>query len=94
MVKLHGARRWRKSDYRTSIFDEVMALEIRLDGLHQKSNLSHTKAITVSEIELSKMLGMARSALALIKSRQKTLKRFIKPAPNQKDRTRGWREND
>jgi hypothetical protein len=85
MVKLHGKRRWRKSGHRSGVFDEVMALEIMLDSLHQKALKHSISYLSDYEIELSKMLGMARSALAHLKSGQRTLKRYIRPAPNQKE---------
>lgn len=76
MAKLHGKKRWKHNN---DLWIECMALEIELDRTHQK--ILQGKQIT--EKEVSKMLGRIRSILAILGYHQKTLKRWIKPAPNQ-----------
>jgi hypothetical protein len=76
MAKLRGLKRW---EHTNDLWAECMALEIELDRTHQK--ILQGKQIT--EKEVSKMLGRIRSILAFLGHRQKTLKRWIKPAPNQ-----------
>ena len=70
MAKLRGVQRWR---HRDDLWTELMAAEILLDSLHQKT----------CDSQIGKALGCVRSALAKLGWRQKTLKRWIKPAPNQ-----------
>jgi hypothetical protein len=77
MAKLHGKKRW--NDKPLGLFGEAMALEIKLDSAHQRIQ----KGKPISEAQISRMLGHARTILALIGHEQKTLKRWTKPAPNQ-----------
>lgn len=78
MAKLRGQQRWKHRD----VFTELMTLEIKLDSLHQKT-LGTNGVVTVSEEEISKMLGHVRSIQAYVGHEQKTLKRWSHPAPNQ-----------
>ena len=68
MAKLRGKQKWKHSG---DIWNELMALEIELDSLQQKG------------YPVGKQLGRVRSIQAKIGHEQKTLKRWIKPAPNQ-----------
>jgi len=77
MAKLRGKQRWKHSG---DVWSELMALEIELDSAHQR--IRHGKQI--SEREVSRMLGRVRRVLAVLGHHQKTLKRWVKPAPNQK----------
>jgi len=70
MAKIRGSQKWQ---HRDDLWAELMAAEILLDSLHQKTR----------DRQLGKALGHVRSALAKLGWRQKTLKRWIKPAPNQ-----------
>jgi len=79
MAKLRGKQRWKHSG---DVWSELMALEIELDSAHQR--IRHGKQI--SEREVSRMLGRVRSVLAVLGHHQKTLKRWVKPAPNQVER--------
>ena len=75
MAKLRGRRRWLRPT--RGLWEEVMAAEILADSLHQRLMNSPY------ERDLSKLLGHIRRALAILGHEQKTLKRWIKPAPNQ-----------
>lgn len=79
MAKLRGEQRWKHRD----VYTELMTLEIKLDSLHQKTLTRGS--ITLSEEEVSKMLGKVRSIQAFVGHEQKTLKRWSHPAPNQKE---------
>lgn len=68
MAKLRGTRKWRHKD----IWSELMALEIELDSLHQKG------------YPVGKQLGRVRSIQHKGGHVQKTLKRWVAPAPNQR----------
>ena len=78
------AKKRRRKRLVFNVFDEVMALEIMLDSMHQKALNQHSlnqhliSHLSDYEIELSKMLGMARSALAHLKSGQRTKRRHAK----------------
>ena len=78
MAKIRGVKRWRRTD----VFIELMALEIKLDSLHQKA-LRYGK-VELTEKDVSWMLGAVRSILGKVGQPQKTLKRWIRPAPNQR----------
>lgn len=80
MAKLRGTKRWQRKD----VFSELMALEIRLDSLHQKT-LKDGSVILI-EKDMSWMLGAVRSILGQVGQPQKTLKRWTRPAPNQQRR--------
>lgn len=77
MAKLRGKNRWQHYD----VYMELMALEIKLDSLHQKT--LKNGHVQVSEMEVSKMLGRVRSMQSYVGHHQKTLKRWTRPAPNQ-----------
>jgi len=77
MGKVRGTQRWQHKD----VFTELMALEINLDSIHQKT--LNNGSIELSEKEVSKMLGRVRSILGKVGQPQKTLKRWSRPAPNQ-----------
>jgi len=76
-AKLRGKKRW---NHQSDVWTEAMALEIQLDSAHQKIR----KGKQLSEKEVSRMLGRIRSILSILGHYQKTLKRWTKPAPNQK----------
>jgi len=76
-AKLRGKKRW---NHKGDVWSETMALEIELDSAHQKI----LKGKPLTEKEVSKMLGRIRSILSILGHYQKTLKRWTKPAPNQK----------
>jgi len=80
MAKLRGKKRW---NHKGDVWSEAMALEIELDSAHQKV----LKGKQLTEKELSRMLGRIRSVLSILGHHQKTLKRWTKPAPNQKSDT-------
>ena len=77
MAKIRGVKRWRRMD----VFTELMALEIKLDSLHQKA--LRCGKVELVEKDVSWMLGAVRSILGRVGQTQKTLKRWIRPAPNQ-----------
>ena len=77
VVKVRGEQRWNHKD----VFADLMATEIKLDSLHQKA-LKEGR-VTVSEVELSRLLGNIRSIQSYVGHAQKTLKRWTRPAPNQ-----------
>ena len=67
MAKVRGLQKWRHR----CVYSELLALEIEIDSLSQKG------------YPVNKQLGRVRSILARIGQPQKTLKRWVKPAPNQ-----------
>lgn len=71
MAKLRGVQKWQHKD----VYSELFALEIELDSMSQKG------------IPVNRQLGRVRSILLQVGQQQKTLKRWTKPAPNQKVRT-------
>lgn len=77
MERKGGKKRWKRFD----IWSELMAIEIKLDALHQRA--TKDGGVVVTEKELSKMLGGVRSIQNKVGQCQKTLKRWSKPAPNQ-----------
>lgn len=78
MAKLRGRKRWKRFD----VWCELMALEVKLDSLHQKATLNDG-SLNLSEKEISWLLGAVRSIQSRVGQEQKTLKRWLKPAPNQ-----------
>ncbi|MGQ4915646.1 MAG: hypothetical protein ACP6IU_13030 [Candidatus Asgardarchaeia archaeon] len=78
MAKLRGKKRFKryKDPYLT-----LMSAEIKLDSLHQKSKFD--PALRKYEEDIAFCLGAIRSVMAKFGHKQKTLKRWIKPAPNQ-----------
>ena len=83
MAKQRGLKRWKRKT--RGLFQELMAGEILADSTHQKY-----AALPPAELEkrLSRILGSFRRALSMIGWEQKTMKRWLKPAPNQTRRTR------
>jgi len=75
-AKLRGKKRW---NHKGDVWSEAMALEIELDSAHQKI----LKGKSLTEKEVSRMLGRIRSILSALGHHQKTLKRWARPAPNQ-----------
>ena len=70
LAKLRGHQKWKHC---LSIDGELWALERELDSLSQKG------------ISVNKQLGRVRSIILRLKADdQKTLKRWINPAPNHK----------
>jgi|28_taG_2_1085356.scaffolds.fasta_scaffold07507_2 hypothetical protein len=68
MAKLRGKQKWKHC---LTIDSELWALERELDSMSQKG------------INVNRQLGRVRSIILRLKSdEQKTLKRWIKPAPN------------
>jgi hypothetical protein len=67
LAKVRGVRKW----HHKSVYSELLALEVELDRLVQKG------------YPVNKQLGRVRSILAQVGQPQKTLKRWVKPAPNQ-----------
>ena len=76
LAKIRGKKRWNTNK---DIWYNLMATEILLDSLHQKYRNKDQEL----EKKLSRALGFVRSCLAQLGHQQKTLKRWIKPAPNQ-----------
>jgi len=70
MAKLRGKQKYKNRD----LFSNLMAAEILLDSLLQKDPDNR---------KLSRALGYVRSCLRQVGYEQKTLKRWINPAPNQ-----------
>ena len=69
MAKLRGLQKWK---HNFSVDSELWALERELDSLSQRG------------YPVSKQLGRVRSIILRVGADdQKTLKRWIKPAPNQ-----------
>lgn len=86
-AKLRGKRRWKHVD---DLWGKVMALEIMLDSAHQRIRAGQQ----LTEKEVSKMLGKVRSILAALGHEQKTLARWIHPAPNQRIKKTKLEENE
>jgi len=71
MAKLRGKQKWKHC---LTVQGELWALERELDSMSQKG------------INVSKQLGRVRSIILRTHTDdQKTLKRWIKPAPNHKE---------
>ena len=87
MAKLRGVKKW---EHRDDVVLELIELEILLDSLSQHAlrnwNSDEACYVCLQDCgfkQLSKALGIVRSLLAKTGYKQKTLKRWTKPAPNQ-----------
>jgi hypothetical protein len=79
MAKLRGVKKY---DHKRDLYCEVNYVETAIDSLHQHFIDMHPLEIEHIE-QLSKALGSARSLQARLGFKQKTLKRWTHPAPNQ-----------
>lgn len=71
MAKLRGKQKWR---HVLTVAGELWALERELDSMSQKN------------IDVNKQLGRVRSIILRTHTdKQKTLKRWVNPAPNHKE---------
>lgn len=67
MAKVRGKKRWR---HKGDLYTKLMAIEIILDSLHQKS--VSDPALAKYEKKISKALGMVRSLQLEIINREKS----------------------
>ena len=79
MAKLHGGGRTWQRNTRT-MFSELMRGEILADSIQQKL-LRETLTPEELKIKISKILGIFRRCLAKEGWEQKTLSRWVTPAP-------------